>query len=407
MIKRIILITNSFPYGKGETFLEPELECFPDNIELIMIPIHNPDSNCRDVEKADKVISLGNIPKQNKLSGYLKSVCSYAFLSGIKELRKKQKMSFSRLIALIQFIYSGRVLSAKMKRALKSNSVPINGETLIYSYWMDSSALGAYFLANRKAYVICRAHGADLYDERTKYNHQFLREFLCKKLNGVFPISEQGKKYLAKRVGIQHSKIKAFHLGVIDHGYHKYTANDAITIVSCSNVIRLKRLDLIIEALSQLKGIIDYKWIHFGDGDQLEEIKSLALKSLDKGAYHFAGRIPNEEIHKYYQNNNVSIFINASDTEGIPVSIMEAMSYGIPVIATDVGGVSEIVHDRQNGFLIPANSSTDLVKAILQYNHYYSECLTLRDNARSSFMHNWEAQRNYHSFYKHIISGMS
>ena len=97
MIKRIILITNSFPYGKGETFLEPELECFPDNIELIMITIHNPDSNCRDVEKADKVISLGNITKQNKLSGYLKSVCSYAFLSGIKELRKNQKMSFSRL----------------------------------------------------------------------------------------------------------------------------------------------------------------------------------------------------------------------------------------------------------------------------------------------------------------------
>lgn len=77
------------------------------------------------------------------------------------------------------------------------------------------------------------------------------------------------------------------------------------------------------------------------------------------------GFIPNENVQEFYATHTVGAFLNVSESEGVPVSIMEAQSYGIPVIATDVGGTAEIVHDRQNGVLLDSDfSSEDLLRAL-------------------------------------------
>jgi glycosyltransferase involved in cell wall biosynthesis len=66
------------------------------------------------------------------------------------------------------------------------------------------------------------------------------------------------------------------------------------------------------------------------------------------------GFVDNKNLIKFYQSQPVDLFLNVSASEGLPVSIMEALSFGIPVIATDVGGTSELVNEN-NGQLIPAN----------------------------------------------------
>jgi glycosyltransferase involved in cell wall biosynthesis len=71
---------------------------------------------------------------------------------------------------------------------------------------------------------------------------------------------------------------------------------------------------------------------------------------------------------EFYRKNHVDLFINVSETEGIPVSIMEAMSFGIPCIATNVGGVNEIVNNT-NGFLVKKYFNNDHVSEfIINYN---------------------------------------
>ena len=65
----------------------------------------------------------------------------------------------------------------------------------------------------------------------------------------------------------------------------------------------------------------------------------------------FMGYVPNVEIMQFMEESNVDVFINLSTSEGVPVSIMEAQSYGIPVIATNVGGTGEII-DKDNGILL-------------------------------------------------------
>ena len=137
-------------------------------------------------------------------------------------------------------------------------------------------------------------------------------------------------------------------------------------IVSCSGIRKVKRLDKIIEVLANLKSE-KIRWIHFGDGELMNEIKQLALDKLgSKGVeFEFKGNVNNESLLNYYANNQVDCFVNLSDSEGVPVSIMEACSYAIPIIATDVGGTKEIVFDSQNGYLIGQNHTLESVAAKL------------------------------------------
>jgi glycosyltransferase involved in cell wall biosynthesis len=173
--------------------------------------------------------------------------------------------------------------------------------------------------------------------------------------------------------------------------------------VSCSNVIPLKRVDLIVRALSEIK---DHKinWVHFGDGPQLTEAQQLAHEILHKNiTFDFKGRVSNKEVLSWYAENNPSLFINVSTTEGIPVSIMEAMSFGIPVIATDVGGTSEIVNDG-NGMLLPKNPEISLISnIILQFYNLNDETkIKLKREVYTSWANNFDAEKNYNDFLKNI-----
>ena len=90
---------------------------------------------------------------------------------------------------------------------------------------------------------------------------------------------------------------------------------------------------------------------HATTKEELEKISINVLGEKKNISYEFFGRVTQSEIIDYYKENPADLFINCSDVEGIPVSIMEAQSFGIPCIATDVGGTCEIVND-DNGKLI-------------------------------------------------------
>ena len=72
----------------------------------------------------------------------------------------------------------------------------------------------------------------------------------------------------------------------------------------------------------------------------------------------------NEEVMEYYKNNLVDLFVNMSESEGLPVSMMEAMSFGVPVIAPDVGGIKEIVDENSGWLLSCENCSAEFVEVI-------------------------------------------
>ena len=75
----------------------------------------------------------------------------------------------------------------------------------------------------------------------------------------------------------------------------------------------------------------------------MNEIRQLAQEKLPIVGitYDLKSEILNEEVIRFYQQNHVDLFLLTSEYEGIPVAIMEAMAAGIPVMATNAGGIAE------------------------------------------------------------------
>jgi glycosyltransferase involved in cell wall biosynthesis len=112
----------------------------------------------------------------------------------------------------------------------------------------------------------------------------------------------------------------------------------------------------------------------------------------------------NRRVLEYYRTHPVSAFVNVSASEGLPVAVMEAFSFGIPAIATDVGGTHEIVSDGGNGFLIPQDFSPEqLLEAFCRLEKMTEpDYQNLCAGARKTWEEKFSAAKNYGRFYKEI-----
>ena len=173
--------------------------------------------------------------------------------------------------------------------------------------------------------------------------------------------------------------------------------------MSCSNLIDVKRVDLIIEALSLIKDL-KINWFHFGDGKKEIQLKQLAKQKLNQNINaNWKGRVSNDEVLIFYKQISPTLFINVSSSEGIPVSIMEAMSIGIPCIASNVGGNAEIVTNL-NGRIISKNCTPEIIKnAIIEILiSSQDEKNALKQNAFLTWDKNYNARKNYSEFIEQI-----
>ena len=252
--------------------------------------------------------------------------------------------------------------------------------------------------------VVARAHGYDCFFDRGFHAHR--KEQFCG-LDSIYTISSAGKDDLVSQ-GCKPDIIHVARLGTIkdSDSLNPYEQKDEKTIVSCSNIVDLKRLDLLIDALSGIEDI-PINWIHFGDGVLKKSIQALAEEKLGGKtniSYVFMGWTAHEMILQFYKKHPIDLFVNCSDVEGVPVSIMEAMSYGIPCVARDVGGNSEIVNNN-NGVLLSSDCSIedlrDAVKLMLYMPNI--DYLKVRNGAFNAYSERYNAEKNYASFFEEMV----
>ena len=159
-----------------------------------------------------------------------------------------------------------------------------------------------------------------------------------------------------------------------------------------------------VKSLAEIS--FNIQWVHFGDGELMQEIINLCNNILPKNiSFEFKGQIENKYILQYYKVQNPSLFINLSSSEGIPVSIMEAVSFGIPVIATNVGGNSEIVNN-ENGYLLEENPTPLQVANKIEqfYNLSPDENNKMKKAAFKTWDSKFNADKNYTQFIRDILS---
>lgn len=407
-IKSLVILGECFPFDKGESFLENELpfaEGF-DRIYLCPCQVEN-DQTKRPVAN-DKVRIIPLKKDRNKALRVLRSaVClvNPLFWKEIGFLIQSGKMNSRTIKSLLSFLSIGMSSAKKIKRQLQKDGVSDDADIVFYSYWMFYHAYAALRLKEQfpNSKAVSRCHRFDLYEYRNPDHYIPFRQYIIENLDTIFSISEDGKNYIESSYPNFRKNIVVSRLGTMDYGVRTIdTISSPFRIISCSWISPVKRVWKIVDALSQIRDI-EIEWTHVGSGQEFESLKKYAGEKLSANIHAvFTGAVSNPDLMTLYQQNDYHLFVNVSESEGIPVSIMEAMSFGIPVAATNVGGVGEIVSHGKSGTLIEKDFEDQVLADAIREFAEMDVCDygAYRANARKDWEEKFNAARNFTDFYK-------
>ena len=409
MNKILVLITTSFPYGKLESFIESELDYYTTFDKVLCFSIHK-TGDPRDIEYPNNFIfcSVDDYKFKRDIKYIPKLLFLKNFWNEVFTLLKSYRFSMRNIRHLLsvgmQTEHYYNILKKKIDKFERDNGH--NNKYFFYSYWMVEHAMCGIRLKRKfkDSINITRTHRYDLYEYRDKGKYIPYRKYILDNTDRVLPISTDGLEYLTKMYG-KRDNVCLSRLGTKDYGISScHKGEYDLVIVSCSWCTEVKRIDLIIKTLSRIKKF-KIQWIHLGDGYLYEKLKIMAKEMLPSNVeYSFKGSVSNKGILEYYKNSHIDVFLNVSASEGIPVSIMEAQSFGIPVIATNVGGVKEIIIHEENGYLIEKDFRIEELDSLIEEFIAKSsdEKEKMRKQSRSLWENKYSAQNNYTDLFNQI-----
>lgn len=404
--RKLILFTSAFPYGEGEQFIETEIRVLAESFDHILIYPLSVNGNPRPLPLNATVVVPELYRPHNRLKTLIKNIVPVTCIYVWQLAHSRQKAHYVKnfrhwLTYLLNRFNDADWLSASLKDKQDSS-------TIIYSYWFNlwATMLSIIKLKEGKSFgFITRIHGGD-FDEAQKKDGIFpFREFELKQVKTIYAVSQFGISYMKERYSNLQFTIQLSRLGVNNNGDTLINNSKGyFHIVSCSFIYGLKRVDKLIDILSELKSPV--KWTHFGDGVMAGEIKNYAKEKLGgKITFDFKGLVPNNDVLEFYRTNPVDLFLNTSELEGIPVSMMEAISFSIPIVGCSICGVPEIVTSK-TGILIPKQFEPSAVaKQIDAYLNTATELVEERKKEVKQFWEtNFNAVTNYKQFIKMIKS---
>lgn len=368
----IIILTNKFPFEGGEEFIEEEIKfwaksCFT---EVYLIPR---EFNKKTRDYPDNIKLIHNIKTKKNYYYSLTSLTDKRFYKEVKNLIKTKKLNIKTLITAWKYLIITHKESARIENAIRK----IKGKKFIYSYWNDISCYAACILKQngKVEKVFSRAHGYDIYKDRRYLSYMPYKEQFIPYMDKIYLLSSNALDYYKKNYSASSNQLCISRLGIDTYPgslntNNKLTNDNILKLLSLSYCLPVKQLDRIMKGVLKFAIInngLNIEYTHIGGGVLLEslQLQAIQYQRIAKNlSIRFIGHRTNKEVHEFMKNNNIDIFINGSLSEGTPVSIMEAMSYGIPTVAPDIGGISSLV-SNENGVLMPSNyEDTDLVKAL-------------------------------------------
>lgn len=407
-MKKLCLITDHYPFTKGELpFLLPELAVTHQyfNIQIFS----------KDMQSQQEYIPPYGIPaKHFDLTPSKVLKAAYYLYYQTKKMYKQEvakkypEYPKDRVESEVRnFLFNSEMLRKWLKKEGCFSDIE---NTIFYTFWYSTGTMALVLEKTKhpQMKIVTRAHGYDLYNERQPCG-QLFKSFMDPYIDFIGFISRTGRNYYLQHFAVKENQdsYQVCYLGVPDHGQNPTAAENApMELFSCSNVIPLKRVELLVQAISLLD--FPVHWYHAGDGESYEKVMALCHKLLDNKrniTWEMPGAIPNTEVVKYYQQHHVDLFLSSSETEGLPVSIMEAYSYGVPVAATAVGGIPEMVNSG-TGYLMSEGPVPQEIADIIKKHWNTSQTIrsSLRLNARQLWFNSFQNKKNHEKFAKALLN---
>lgn len=393
--KLLILLTNAFPFGNSEPYLITEVPYLAKKFnKVIIIPINPSDSHQINLPENVEVKLI------NKFTPNVNVNYGLFYFEFLKEL--------PILIQLPKPLYNIRYFRAYLSNCFKmANQIEdrlqlknllSKERVVLYSYWTSDLAIIAAVIKKHfpKLKTISRAHGYDVFEEQNENYYIPFRDFQFNNINCIYSVSKYGESYLKNKYPKYQDKLSTNYLGTEDNGISKFESISDFKIVTCSVIRNIKRLELMIDILKFIN--FDVTWHVVGNGPDENNLKKISENLPHNIKVVFHGYLNKKELNHFYKTESINLFCSLSSSEGLPVSMMEAISYGIPVMSTDVGGCREICNEK-TGFLIQKDfKPLEVADLIETFKNSEKNSENFRNQVRQFWKDNFNADVNYKKF---------
>jgi len=251
-------------------------------------------------------------------------------------------------------------------------------------------------------------HGREIDDMDGKNRKRnLLRKISLPFSTQIVSVSDDLTRWLIDVLKIKASKISNISNGIDTEMFcAKQTENNSFLIGAVGRIDEVKNHELLILLFEYLKE--HYPAIYekvtlevVGDGPNLTKMKAIvSMKKLNNKIY-FSGK----SLNVVSKLRSFSLFLQPSHYEAMPMTVLEAMACQLPIIASDVGGVSKVIHHGVNGVLFQTNDLQELVMQVVELfeNKSKRECLAF--NAREDVVYHYSSQTmadNYMKLYRSV-----
>jgi len=279
-------------------------------------------------------------------------------------IRKNPLLIFTvPFFLLSEFLYS--------YLAIRKNPI-----SLIHTHWLIPQGLiGAIFHQIKKIPHVATIHGSDLAVINKNKVLKPLCRYIVNHSDVVTVNSSYNQKLLELVVPGSAVKTRIIPMGIDPEQFSgkypdmKKRFNANYLILSVGRLIDLKGIIYLIDSIPD---ILEKKpgthLVVIGDGPEKTELEKRALNLGIEPNVHFLGTVNHEKLFPWYHSADVFILpsiIKDGKTEGLGVVLLEAMASGCPVIGSNAGGISDIITDGENGFLVPEKDSNMLAEKII------------------------------------------
>lgn len=402
MVARIVVLTRAWPYPPGEQFVSDEAPFWVrEGVEVVVMPwwAHGRPGVVPAGIRLDLTLARRN--RLQDVRALLAAPLQPSVRKEMAELLQDQtRLAPSQLVNVLRSA-RGALLARDALRAWIRRNGPID---VVYSYWFDSWTLGALLLKGEGVgRVASRVHGYDLYEDRNPSGHLPLRRALVDRLDLLLPVARSGGEYAVRTYGIDPSVVQHAPLGVdLAASPSPTSPQGELHLLSVAGCLPVKRVDRLIDAVQLLATAhpeLKIHWTHLGGGGQYDDLAPLAQAGARVHANLSAdmpGQVERSQVNRLLAAGPVDLFVNTSQSEGVPVSVMEAMAHSVPAVAPAVGAMEEIIPaDGRAGRLLSAAPSPREIADSLWQVHELAKQPPMRQAARTVVAEQYQRETNH------------
>lgn len=292
----------------------------------------------------------------------------------------------------ITFSIKAHAFARALRRWIRSNSIDTS-RTLFISNWFNYVAAAPMLLRHSGIRMVAIDHGRS---SRYPYRASAMRRKASGKLAALYAVSHTRCREICEEIRITPERVRMRYLGCLDNHDPASSVSGGETVFI--TVCRMERPKRIAQMRSFMVALAvarttPVRWIVAGEGSLENELDPDGEKPANLTIEHLGG-LTNGEVHHIYNTRHIDWAMLLSDSEGgAPIALCEAIMHGVPVVANDAGGISEIVDD-DCGLLLPYNPTTEeFVRGIAPMLDSRIRTENLRRGARTRWEARFDASR--------------